>query len=68
MGAICGWSIASAGPPPDRCQSGVAEGIFLLRAFPMITIVLCLFDVVAGYTISIIAAKRDLSMAPRDGD
>jgi hypothetical protein len=25
---------------------------------------MCLFDVVAGYTISIIAAKRDLSMAP----
>jgi len=46
----------------------VAEGIFLLHDFPMITIVLCLFDVVAGYTISIIAAKRDLSVAPRDGD
>jgi len=46
----------------------VAEGIFLLHAFPMITIVLCLFDVVAGYTISIIAAKRDLLVAPRDGD
>jgi len=29
---------------------------------------MCLFDVVAGYTVSIIATKRDLSMAPRDGD
>ena len=28
--------------------------------------VMCLFDVVAGYTISIIAAKRDLSVAPPD--
>jgi hypothetical protein len=28
---------------------------------------MCLFDVVAGYTISIIAAKRDLSVAPQDG-
>ena len=27
---------------------------------------MCLFDVVAGYTISIIAAKRDLSVAPPD--
>jgi hypothetical protein len=27
---------------------------------------MCLFDVVAGYTISIIAAKRDLSVAPQD--
>ena len=27
---------------------------------------MCLFDVVAGYTISIIAAKRDISMAPHD--
>jgi len=27
---------------------------------------MCLFDVVAGYTISIIAAKRDLSVAPHD--
>lgn len=25
---------------------------------------MCLFDVVAGYTISIVAAKRDLSVAP----
>jgi hypothetical protein len=28
---------------------------------------MCLFDVVAGYTIAIIAAKRDLSMPPPDG-
>jgi len=28
--------------------------------------VMCLFDVVAGYTISIITAKRDLSVAPHD--
>ena len=27
---------------------------------------MCLFDVVAGYTIAIIAAKRDLSVAPHD--
>jgi hypothetical protein len=27
---------------------------------------MCLFDVVAGYTISIITAKRDLSIAPHD--
>jgi hypothetical protein len=27
---------------------------------------MCLFDVVAGYTISIMAAKRDLTMAPHD--
>ena len=27
---------------------------------------MCLFDVVAGYTISIVAAKRDLSVAPHD--
>jgi hypothetical protein len=28
---------------------------------------MCLFDVVAGYTISIIAARRDLSVPPVDG-
>jgi hypothetical protein len=28
---------------------------------------MCLFDVVAGYTISIIAARRDLSVPPADG-
>jgi hypothetical protein len=27
---------------------------------------MCLFDVVAGYTISLVAAKRDLSMAPHE--
>lgn len=27
---------------------------------------MCLFDVIAGYTISIITAKRDLNVAPRD--
>jgi hypothetical protein len=27
---------------------------------------MCLFDVVAGYTITIITAKRDVSVAPRD--
>jgi hypothetical protein len=29
-------------------------------------VAMCLFDVVAGYTISIITAKRDLSVAPHD--
>ena len=28
---------------------------------------MCLFDVVAGYSISIIAAKRDVTMAPPEG-
>src|SRR5437660_699589 len=28
---------------------------------------MCLFDVVAGYTISIIAARRDLSVPPAEG-
>ncbi len=28
---------------------------------------MCLFDVVAGYTISIIAAKRDVTVAPPEG-
>lgn len=27
-------------------------------------VLLCLFDVIAGYTISIVAARRDLSIAP----
>jgi F0F1-type ATP synthase assembly protein I len=27
---------------------------------------MCLFDVVAGYTITIITAKRDVSVAPHD--
>jgi hypothetical protein len=39
---------------------------FGTSAFFLIT-AMCLFDVVAGYTISIIAAKRDLSMTPPDG-
>ena len=33
--------------------------------FFLITL-MCLFDVVAGYTISIITAKRDLTMAPHE--
>ena len=36
---------------------------FGTSAFFLIT-AMCLFDVVAGYTIAIIAAKRDLSMTP----
>ena len=28
---------------------------------------MCLFDVVAGYTIAIIAARRDVTLAPPDG-
>ena len=43
----------------------------LLKGFGTSTFFLmtmmCLFDVVAGYTISIITAKRDLTMAPHDG-
>jgi hypothetical protein len=27
---------------------------------------MCLFDVIAGYTISIIAARRDMSVIPHD--
>ncbi len=38
---------------------------FGTSVFFLITI-MCLFDVVAGYTISLVAAKRDLSMAPHD--
>lgn len=38
---------------------------FGTSVFFLITL-MCLFDVVAGYTISIVAAKRDLSMAPHD--
>ena len=37
-----------------------AEGIFHLGLFP--DHAMCLFDVVAGYTISIVAAKRDLAV------
>ena len=40
---------------------------FGTSAFFLIT-AMCLFDVVAGYTISIIAAKRDLSIAPPQAD
>jgi hypothetical protein len=36
---------------------------FATSTFFLIT-AMCLFDVVAGYTISIIAAKRDLNVAP----
>ena len=38
---------------------------FGTSAFFLIT-AMCLFDVVAGYTISIVTAKRDLSMAPHE--
>lgn len=38
---------------------------FGTSSFFLIT-AMCLFDVVAGYTISIVAAKRDLSMAPHE--
>lgn len=38
---------------------------FATSTFFLIT-AMCLFDVVAGYTISLISAKRDLSMAPHD--
>jgi len=39
---------------------------FGTSTFFLITM-MCLFDVVAGYTISIITAKRDLTMTPYDG-
>ena len=38
---------------------------FATSTFFLIT-AMCLFDVVAGYTISIVAAKRDLSMVPHE--
>jgi hypothetical protein len=38
---------------------------FGTSTFFLITL-MCLFDVVAGYTISIVAAKRDFSMAPHE--
>jgi hypothetical protein len=38
---------------------------FSTSTFFLIT-AMCLFDVVAGYTISIVAARRDLSVAPPD--
>ncbi len=40
---------------------------FSTSTFFLIT-AMCLFDVVAGYTISIVAARRDLSVAPLDRD
>ena len=40
---------------------------FSTSVFFLIT-AMCLFDVVAGYTISIVAARRDLSVAPLDRD
>ena len=39
---------------------------FGTSTFFLITL-MCLFDVVAGYTISILTAKRDLAVAPHDG-
>ncbi len=49
---------------------GVLVEFIVLKGFGTSTFffmtVLCLFDVVAGYTISIVAARRDLSMAPHD--
>jgi hypothetical protein len=39
---------------------GFGTSTFALIAF------MCLFDVVAGYTISILAARRDLSVTPHD--
>jgi len=38
---------------------------FATSTFFLIT-AMCLFDVVAGYTISLIAAKRDLAIGPHD--
>jgi hypothetical protein len=40
---------------------------FSTSAFFLIT-AMCLFDVVAGYTISIVAARRDLGMVPVERD
>ena len=40
---------------------------FSTSAFFLIT-AMCLFDVVAGYTISIIAARRDMTMVPHGND
>jgi hypothetical protein len=49
---------------------GAVVEFLVLKGFGTSTFFLitamCLFDVVAGYTISIVAAKRDLSMAPHD--
>jgi hypothetical protein len=38
---------------------------FSTSAFFLIT-VMCLFDVVAGYTLSIVSARRDLAVVPED--
>ena len=50
---------------------GALAEFIVLKGFGTSTFFLitamCLFDVVAGYTIAIIAAKRDLSMTPTDG-
>ena len=47
---------------------GAMAEFLVLKGFGTSTFFLittmCLFDVVAGYTISLISAKRDLSMAP----
>jgi hypothetical protein len=40
---------------------------FGTSAFFFIT-AMCLFDVVAGYTIAIVAARRDIAVVPREGD
>jgi hypothetical protein len=40
---------------------------FSTSTFFLIT-AMCLFDVVAGYTISIVAARRDLGVMPVDRD
>ena len=49
---------------------GAVVEFLVLKGFGTSTFFLitamCLFDVVAGYTISIVAAKRDLSMAPHE--
>jgi hypothetical protein len=50
--------------------AGALVEFFVLKGFGTSTFFLitamCLFDVVAGYTISIIAARRDMSVLPRD--
>ena len=51
--------------------AGAATEFVTLKGFgtsPFFLITaMCLFDVVAGYTIAIIAARRDLPVAPPDG-
>ena len=50
---------------------GAVVEFIVLKGFGTSTffliVAMCLFDVVAGYTISIIAAKRDFNVAPHDG-